>query len=191
MRRLIATALACFAMATLATAQTFEERTQLCLGCHGEKGQSETAEVPSLGGLTSAYALIQLYMFREKLRTAEPMNDMMQGVSDGELQKLADLIAKMPPPKASAEPIDPERAARAQGLIAAHRCAFCHNTGFPGTDSVPRLGGQREDYLVKTLTEYRSGKRNEYQPVMAEIIRKLSDQDIADLAHVIARTGAK
>lgn len=178
-------------MVGAATAQTFEERTQLCVGCHGEKGQSETPEVPSLGGQSSAYALIQLYMFREKLRVSETMNEMMKGVSDADLQKLADLIAKVPPPMPPADAVAPERAARAAGLIAAHRCAFCHNTNFVGTDSVPRLAAQREDYLVKTLTEYKTGARNEYQPVMAEIIRKLSDQDIADLAHVIARTAPK
>src|SRR5690349_6232572 len=32
-----------------AVAQSFEERLSVCLACHGEKGQSENAEVPSLG----------------------------------------------------------------------------------------------------------------------------------------------
>jgi len=176
---------------TIALAQTFDERVQLCLGCHGEKGTSETADVPSLGGQPSPYALIQLYMFREKLRVAEPMNDMMQGVSDGDLQKLADLVAKLPPPTIAANSaIDPPRAVRVAGLVTTHRCAFCHND-FKGTDSVPRIAAQREDYLTKTLSEYKNGKRAEYQPVMTEIIRKLTEQDIADLAHVLARTGAK
>lgn len=190
MRRLTGTAIAFCLTLSFAAAQTFEERTQLCLGCHGEKGQSETPEVPSLGGQPSPYALIQLYMFREGLRVTEPMNEMMKGVADADLQKLADMIAKMPPPKAPGDVADPERAARAAGLIAAHRCAFCHND-LKGSDSVPRLAAQREDYLLKTLTEYKTGKRNEYQPVMAEIARKLSEQDIADLAHVIARIDAK
>ena len=179
-------------MVSAAVAQTFDERVQLCLGCHGEKGQSETADVPSLGGQPSPYALIQLYMFREKLRIAEPMNDMMQGVSDADLQKLADLVAKLPPPKAPADAaIDPARAARAAGLITAHRCAFCHND-LQGDrlGTAPRRASARTT-CVKTLTEYKAGKRNEYQPVMAEIIRKLSDQDIADLAHVLARTEPK
>jgi cytochrome c553 len=174
-----------------ASAQTFDERVQLCLGCHGEKGTSETADVPSLGGQPSPYALIQLYMFREKLRAGDPMNDMMQGVADADLQKLADLVAKLPPPAITAEgAIDPARAARVAGLVTAHRCAFCHND-FKGSDSVPRIAAQREDYLTKTLGEYKNGKRAEYQPVMAEIVRKLSDQDIADFAHVLSRTSAK
>jgi cytochrome c553 len=191
MNRLIATSLVLMLFAAPALAQTFDERVQLCMGCHGEKGTSETADVPSLGGQPSPYALIQLYMFREKLRVAEPMNDMVQGVSDADLQKLADLVAKLPPPQVAADAaIDPGKAARVAGLVTTHRCAFCHND-FKGSDSVPRVAAQREDYLVKTMTEYKAGKRAEYQPVMAEIVRKLSDQDIADLAHVLARTTPK
>ena len=37
-------------MVTIAASQTFEERTQLCLGCHGEKGQSETPCIMSFIG---------------------------------------------------------------------------------------------------------------------------------------------
>lgn len=166
-------------------AQAFDERLQTCFACHGEKGQSENENVPSLGGLPSPYVLIQLYMFRERLRTAEPMNDMTQGLPDADLQKFADLIAKLPPPKPAETP-DRARAERARALVTANRCAFCHNN-FAGGDAVPRLAGQREDYLVRTLREYKAGKRTEYQPVMAEVMPRIADADILDLAHYLAR----
>ena len=51
------------------------ERAVACLACHGEKGQSETENTPSLGAQQAPYALIQLFMFREKLRVFEPMNE--------------------------------------------------------------------------------------------------------------------
>ena len=171
-----------------ALAQTFEERLQLCLACHGEKGQSETADVPSLGGQPASYTLIQLYMFREKLRVAAPMNDMTEGLRDADLQKLADLMAKLPPPVAQ-EAVDPTRAPRAHALVVQHRCAFCHSTNFSGNESVPRLAAQREDYLLKSLREYKSGERREYQPIMVEVMRGLNDGDIVELAHFLARTG--
>ena len=47
-----------------------------CLACHGEKGQSETENTPSLGAQQAPYTLIQLFMFRQKLRIFEPMNEM-------------------------------------------------------------------------------------------------------------------
>jgi cytochrome c553 len=52
---------------------------------------------------------------------------------------------------------------------------------------VPRLAAQREDYLLKTLREYKAGTRPEYQPIMAEVMGPLQDQDLADLAHFLAR----
>jgi cytochrome c553 len=171
-----------------AGAQSFEERVQLCLACHGDKGQSETPEVPSLGGQPSLYTVIQLFMFRQNLRTAEPMNEMTKGLTDAELQKLGDLVAKLPPPK-PATGMDPVRGKRGQELVVAHRCAFCHNN-LSGAESVPRIAAQREDYLVKALREYKSGARREYQPVMAEIMPRVSDADIFDLAHFLAHTGA-
>ena len=47
---------------------SLEERIAPCLACHGEKGQSANPEVPSLGAQTAPYVLIQLFLFREKLR---------------------------------------------------------------------------------------------------------------------------
>ena len=42
-------ALGCVAVLP-AAAQTVKERLPSCLACHGENGQSQTPEVPSLGG---------------------------------------------------------------------------------------------------------------------------------------------
>lgn len=167
-------------------AQTVAERLPTCLACHGETGASETPEVPSLGGQPSMYVLIELFMFREKLRSAEPMNAMTAGLSDAELQNFADAIAKLPPPK-PAGGADPERMGRGEALIKRHRCAFCHNN-LAGAESVPRIAAQREDYLLKTLREYKAGTRREYQPVMAEVVAPLQDADLVDLAHFLAHT---
>ena len=68
-------------------AETLAERAAPCLACHGEKGQSETPEVPSLGGQPAPYLLIQLYLFREKQRTQEIMNDQTKGFTDDDLRR--------------------------------------------------------------------------------------------------------
>jgi len=49
--------------------KTIQERTVACFACHGEKGNPRPRNTPSLGGQQAPYALIQLFMFREKLRT--------------------------------------------------------------------------------------------------------------------------
>src|SRR6201984_250379 len=70
-----------------------------CLACHGEDGQSQNENVPSLGAQQASYTVIQLYMFREKTRLAEPMNEMAAELSDAELQSIADALAALPAPK--------------------------------------------------------------------------------------------
>ncbi|MEO6381400.1 MAG: hypothetical protein ABIO35_05200 [Nitrobacter sp.] len=84
MRRMIS-ALALALIATTASAATLEERIAPCQVCHGEKGQSETENTPSLGAQQAPYTLIQLFMFRQKLRVFEPMNEMAKALTDGDL----------------------------------------------------------------------------------------------------------
>ena len=75
-------ALALAFLASSAFAETIEQRAAPCLGCHGEHGQSVIDVTPSLGAQQAPYVLIQLFMFCEKLRVFEPMNDMAKGLSD-------------------------------------------------------------------------------------------------------------
>jgi cytochrome c553 len=77
---LIRGALAASLLAGAAVAgEPFAERVAPCLACHGENGTSENPEVPSLGGQPAPYLLIQLYLFREKQRVVEIMNDVTKG----------------------------------------------------------------------------------------------------------------
>ena len=180
-----AAALMCWALP--AAAQLLEERRGLCLACHGEKGQSDTPEVPSLGAQPVFFLTIQLVMFRERLRVVELMNEVMKGLSDNDLRSLADLISKLPAPQPDPRPADPVRIERAQALVLQHRCNFCHGPNFAGQENVPRLAAQREDYLVKTLREYKSNTRRGYDASMSDVMHPITDQDILDMAHFLAR----
>jgi cytochrome c553 len=87
-----------FMMAALpVTAASLEERLAPCLACHGTQGQSEQPEVPSLGAQPAFYVMVQLYMFRERLRTVEIMNTVTQGLTDDDLRSMADVIATLAP----------------------------------------------------------------------------------------------
>jgi cytochrome c553 len=186
MRKIIA-ALAFAFIATSAGAQTIAQRAAPCLACHGEKGQSETENAPSLGAQQAPYALIQLFMFREKLRVFEPMNEMAKGLSDDDLRTFSDFLATLPKPAPPADAGDPARLQRAQALVQQHRCNSCHNTDFSGKDNVPRIADQREDYLAKTLREYKDNSRHGYDATMAEVLQPVTPEQIADLAYFLAR----
>ena len=185
-RMAVAAALICAASQPL-LAETIAERATPCLACHGENGQSETPEIPSLGGQPAPYLLIQLYLFREKQRVVEIMNDMTKTFTDDDLRAFSDFIAKLPPPKPPADTPDAARMQRGSALITAHRCNSCHNLDLAGRENIPHIADQREDYLVKTLRDYKSNTRHGYDGVMAEVITPITDPQILDLAYYIAR----
>ena len=186
MRKMIV-ALGFALIASSANAETIEERTVTCFACHGEHGQSETENTPSLGAQQAPYALIQLFMFREKLRSFEPMNEMAKGLTDDDLQKFSDFIAKLPKPAPPADAGEAARMQRGQALAQQHRCNNCHNPDLSGKDNVPRIANQREDYLAKTLGEYKDNSRHGYDGSMADVMQPITKDQIADLAYYIAR----
>jgi cytochrome c553 len=170
-----------------ASAQTLPERLAPCLACHGESGRSETPEVPSLGGQPEFYLSVQLVMFRERLRAIEPMTAMMKGVSDRDLRAMAAFIATLPPPRPPIDAGEPARMQQARTIGEQHRCNFCHARDYAGQENVPRLAGQREDYLVKTLREYKANTRRAYDTSMADVVLQLRDEDIVELGYFLAR----
>jgi cytochrome c553 len=176
--------------------ETVAERAAPCLACHGESGQSETPEVPSLGGEPSPYLLIQLYMFREQQRASpekkndqmiQVMTEMTKGFTDDDLRNFSDFLAKVPAPKPPAETGDAARMQRAAALITQHRCNSCHGLDLAGRDNVPHIANQREDYLAKTLREYKTNDRRAYDGTMAEALAPVREEQISDLAYYIAR----
>src|SRR5947208_4708030 len=132
MRTLLAAAVLIGVCAGSAHAMTYDEKLASCLACHGEKGISETPEVPSIAGMPADFTLIQLFLFRQGTRKVEIMNGLARDMTDDDLRKFSDYFAKLPPPKASGDAADPQIAARAQAVIAKDHCASCHNPDFSG-----------------------------------------------------------
>ncbi len=177
-------------------AETIAERAAPCLACHGESGQSETPEIPSLGGQPAPYLLIQLYLFREQQRASafkkddqmiKVMSEMTKSFTDDDLRNFSDFIAKLPAPKPPADTGDASRMQHASALITQNRCNNCHNLDLTGRENIPRIANQREDYLVKTLRDYKSNARHGYDGAMAEVLAPVNDQQILDIAYYIAR----
>ena len=65
---------------------------------------------------------------------------------------------------------------------AAQVCAACHGAdgNKPITPENPILAGQHQDYLLRAMKDYKSGKRN--NPIMKGFAAGLSNQDMEDLA---------
>jgi cytochrome c553 len=65
---------------------------------------------------------------------------------------------------------------------AAQVCVACHGAdgNKPSAPDQPILAGQHPDYLVKALSDYKSGKRQ--NPIMKGFASTLSKKDMEDLA---------
>ena len=81
--------------------------------------------------------------------------------------------------------MDDARLARGRSPITQNRCNACHNLDLAGRDNIPHIAGQREDYLVKMLREYKNNTRHGYDATMAEGAAPVSDVQIVDLAYTI------
>ena len=169
-----------------ARAQSLDERFQVCLACHGADGQSRIPETPSLGGQPAFFAIAQLFLFREGRRDNAAMVAAAKGLTNDDLRAFAERITRLPPPPPPEDPPDPARFARGRTLTLRHPCGVCHNPDFSGREQMPRLANQREEYLLRTMREYKSGSRLGYGGAMAQELAGLSDQDLIDLAHFLA-----
>ena len=80
-----------------------------------------------------------------------------------------------------------------RGAVLAETCKGCH--GVPGSHNaypsyhVPKLGGQKADYIEIALQGYRRGTRS--HATMQAQASSLSDQDIADVAAYFAARGRR
>lgn len=69
-------------------------------------------------------------------------------------------------------------------------CAACHGAGGnSGTPANPKLAQQHPEYIVKQLTEFKSGKR--VNPIMQGFASQLSEQDMKNIAAYLGQQKEK
>jgi cytochrome c553 len=163
----------------------WRERLVACGMCHGPQGQSALAGIPSLAGHPALYLENRLVMIREGLSPVLAMGAILEGLGDADLVALARHYAALPPP-APAGGRDPARAERGAALAQRGLCASCHLPGYPGRDQIPRLAGQREDYLLGTLRRFQAGQAAGRDTAMTNALLGYTDADLADMAHHFA-----
>jgi cytochrome c553 len=161
------------------------ERIEQCKGCHGEDGNSRLEKVPSLAGQPEFFIMNQLVLMREGVRKIEPMMPFVKGLKDSDIFALAKHFSALPP-KRSGEAIDPVLAKRGAEIAQARRCASCHLPTLAGQEQMPRLAGQRIDYLVDAMKSYLDNTRTGADTAMTAAIVGLSEADLVALAHYAA-----
>ena len=181
-----ATLLAAAVCSSLARADDVKDKVEVCKGCHGDNFTSQMENIPSLAGQLDQYIQWQLVYFRSGARKNEQMQPIVQDLGNEDIRNLGAYFAALPPFKATADD-NPDLSAKGKQAVAGRRCASCHGDNLAGTKAVPRLAGQREDYLTKTLHDYKSSARNGGpQGVMSDVAYPLSDEEITALAHYLS-----
>jgi cytochrome c553 len=164
-----------------------KEKAELCVGCHGEGGISETENIPSLAAQPDQFIQWQLVFFRSGTRKSEEMQPIVEQLSNDDIRNLGAYFASLAPPKASKPDDNPALSRKGAEAAAGRRCASCHADTYAGTKAVARVAGQREDYLLKALHDYKSGVRSGGgMAAMAEVAYPLSEEEITALAHYLA-----
>ena len=183
---LIAT-MACGSLARAADPSEGKEKAEVCAGCHGDNGISQTENIPSLAGQQDQFTQWQLVFFRGGARRNELMQPIAEQITNEDVRILGAYFASLTPPKDAKPDDNPDLSKKGAEAAAGRRCASCHGDLFAGTKAVARLAGQREEYLVKALHDYKSGARSGGAgAAMTDVAYPLSDEEITALSHYLA-----
>jgi cytochrome c553 len=164
-----------------------KQKAEICAGCHGEAGISQTENIPSLAGQPDQFTQWQLVFFRGGARKNEQMQPIVENISNEDIRILGAYFAALTPPKTSAPDDNPDLSKKGAQAAVGRRCASCHADSYAGTKAVARIAGQREEYLVKSLRDYKSGVRSGGAgAAMADVAYPLSEEEIEALAHYLA-----
>lgn len=163
-----------------------QPQLQVCFACHGANGISTTPLTPSLAAQPASYVTAQLSEFVSGKRKSAVMEPMARTIASGDVRALAEAIEKLPAPPPAGK-IDEHRWHLGKSAAAREQCDTCHQPDYSGIENAPRLAGQREDYLVKALTDFKTGARTGFgTPVMPSVAAGLSGAEIADLAYYLS-----
>ena len=148
-----------------------------CTGCHGIVDYNNiypTYHVPRIGGQNKEYLVISLQAFKSGEREHKTMNLQAEALSDQDIEDIGVYLAGQPESPGTAVGNTTE------GQSKSTLCHACHGpTGTSTQPIYPNLGGQQQDYLSKTLYNFRDGSRQ--NAIMNGFAANLSNADIEDI----------
>ena len=168
-----------------APAQSIDEKAQVCAGCHGDQGIPQQKIWPVIWGQQQGYLYLQLRDFKSGARKDDIMSPIAESLSREDMQALALYFSQKTWPDLQQPRAPADVSARAQKVNNSVVCTSCHQSGFLGDSTQPRLAGQTKEYLQKSMLDFRS-KTRANNPGMTDFMLAISEQDIGDLAAFVA-----
>lgn len=183
---------------------TGKQKSITCVSCHGEHGNSTMAMFPKLAQQNAGYIVNQLKAFKDGTRKDPMMSTLAMTLTENDMVDIANYYAEQ---KIVAEPTQSDESAEEraehEALVAqggdlyrngdlkreVSACIACHGPLAEGNKpaSFPALRAQHAEYLIKSLNDFKSGKRsNNPENMMHMISVKMSDAEIKAVANRIA-----
>ena len=114
------------------------------------------------------------------------MQALLKGKADREIVALAVYFSKLKA-KTSTEKTDQKLFNQGKAIAAKNRCASCHEPTYHGREQMPRLGGQREEFLAEVMLQYRQNRRPGGDTLMSAALYGIAEADFKALAHYFSR----
>jgi cytochrome c553 len=169
----------------LAAPQPIDDKTQACGACHGENGIPPDKSWPVIWGQHQGYLYLQLRDFKSGARKSDVMGPVAQALERDEMLAIALYFSQKVWPnlgQARASEAIAARAARANTSVG---CTGCHQAGYLGEGTQPRLAGQSADYILRSMMDFRSHARGN-NPGMSDLMKAASEDDLKALAAYLA-----
>jgi cytochrome c553 len=188
-RIVFAAAVLCATTSVLPQAEPVVEakpaKAEICEACHGKNGNATDPQYPILAGQTWRYIYIELKDFNEGRRSDPQMSPMAVGLTRDEMMALGNWFAaqKYLPTGFKA---DPAKVAAGKAKADEVLCAMCHLGNLSGQNEIPRVAGQRYEYVLKQLKDFKAKIRTNDAGNMTSVASTLSDTDIENLAQYAA-----
>ena len=166
-------------------AETIEDKAAVCSACHGENGVPIDKSYPNIFGQNEGYIYIELRDMKKGARKNEQMAPIVENMSREDMLALAAYFAAKPWPNFQQPRASAADARHFDSMAASAQCVECHQAGYVGAGTQPRLAGQSQDYLVKTMMDFRDGARAN-NTWMRDLLKTFSDDDVKQMARVLA-----
>jgi cytochrome c553 len=173
------------AAAPFAAAQTIEDKAQACAACHGENGIPPDKSWPVIWGQHQGYLYLQLRDFKSGARKDDVMGPVAQALERDDMLAIALYFSQKAWPnlrQARAAAAVAMQAARANASVG---CTGCHQAGYQGEGTQPRLAGQSADYMLKSMMDFRTRRRGN-NPGMSDLMNATSEDDLKAVAAYLA-----
>jgi cytochrome c553 len=166
-------------------ADTIVEKAAVCTACHGEAGIPIDKSIPIIFGQNEGYIYIELRDMKKGARKNDQMAPFVENMSREDMFALAAYFAAKPWPNLQQPRASAADATHFASMAASAGCVGCHQAGYIGAGTQPRLAGQSVDYLTKTMLDFRTGARAN-NTWMTDLLKTYSEDDIKQMARVLS-----